>query len=249
MREEAVRAAAEAQRELAALREAMKRRPAASHPEAETQPRTCNAANRADPHPSDGADTAFSTRVPPDNPAHRPQQAPTARELWLRGATDRSTPFVADAQTIVARDVAAGGDARARGTATRREIRVGRRRGQAPRPDPRSVRPEQHEESIGRRAGAGQVPCGQAGQAFVLRRRLAPTVVASRLQADEMTKMPISKTRTTVMTPTDRLQEEGFRPLVYRLRSRASTDAMEGFVHPVPKALLKTGALVSETIA
>ena len=64
---------------------------------------------------------------------------------------------------------------------------------------------------------------------------------------DEMTKMLTYKTRTTVMT-TDRLKEEGL-PLACRLRSRASTDVMEGFVHPVPKALLKTVALVSETIA
>jgi hypothetical protein len=34
------------------------------------------------------------------DPANQEQQAPTPRDLWLRGATDRPTPFVVNAQAI-----------------------------------------------------------------------------------------------------------------------------------------------------
>jgi hypothetical protein len=36
----------------------------------------------------------------PGNAGHRPEHAPTPRELWLRGATDRSTPFVAETRSV-----------------------------------------------------------------------------------------------------------------------------------------------------
>jgi hypothetical protein len=50
------------------------------------------------------------------------------------------------------------------------------------------------------------------------------------------------------MVLTDLLQEEGFR-LQCRVYGRASADATEGFVHPIPKALLRAGTLGFEEIA
>ncbi len=248
MREEAVRAAAEARRELAALRDGAERRQAAAHPEADT-PRE-PALHPTAPIPVLPAEPIrLSTRVAPASPALRPQQAPTARELWLRGATDRSTPFVADAQTIVPRDVAAGGDARAEsdnaGEKPDSADADGKRRDRIPGQFGQIKSPN---KVCGRQAGAGQGPGGQAGKAFIFSRRLAPTVVASRPRADAMTKLPAHETRTTEMTPTDRLQDEGFR-LPCRACGRRSAEAMEDSVHPVPKARLKAGALGSETIA
>lgn len=50
------------------------------------------------------------------------------------------------------------------------------------------------------------------------------------------------------MELTDLLPEEGFR-LRWPACGRANADATEGFVHPIPKALLKAGTLGLEEIA
>ena len=42
-----------------------------------------------------------AAETPSANATLQPQQAPSQRDLWLRGATDRSTPFVAGGKAIV----------------------------------------------------------------------------------------------------------------------------------------------------
>lgn len=51
------------------------------------------------------------------------------------------------------------------------------------------------------------------------------------------------------MVPTDLLQEEGFRLQCAAACGRANADVTEGFVHSIPKALLKAGTLGFEEIA
>ena len=83
----------EAQRELAVLHEVVQRNVTARRDEPQR--------HAAAPIPASSAatDTANTSRHPSPGPASRP--GPSARELWLRGATDRPSPFVADPASVI----------------------------------------------------------------------------------------------------------------------------------------------------
>ena len=99
-REEAVREAAEARRELAALREVTERLRESVRQEAEAR-REAPVHAAAKPPVITAELVRPTLEVRSASPTDRQQQAPSPRDLWLRGATDRPTPFVAATQPIV----------------------------------------------------------------------------------------------------------------------------------------------------